>query len=151
APAAAVGQGPEDAVDHQAVVLPLAAAPAVGGQQVLDLGILAVGELVGRGGYGHAPLLGKETWIPSAPLYHNAPRFTSHDLALSQRGIFREGVPPNHDAGSGPAQPKETMTCASTTDRTDSTPASTPTPGPFPSASSTTTAAPPSTRASPPA
>ena len=48
APAAAVGQGPEDAVDHEAVVLPLAAALAVLGQQVLDLRELLVGKLVRR-------------------------------------------------------------------------------------------------------
>src|SRR5438067_894576 len=37
APAAAVGQRPEDAVEHQPVVLPLAAAPAVRGEQALEL------------------------------------------------------------------------------------------------------------------
>src|SRR6516165_7323563 len=29
--------------------------------------------------------------------------------ALSQRGIFRKAAPSNHDAGSGPTQPKESM------------------------------------------
>ena len=48
APAAAVGQGPEDAVDHQAVILPLAAAAAVPGQEILDLLPLRVRESVGR-------------------------------------------------------------------------------------------------------
>lgn len=50
APAAAVGEGPQQGVDHPAVVLPLAPAFAVGGQQVLDLLPLGVGQPVGRGG-----------------------------------------------------------------------------------------------------
>src|SRR5262245_572957 len=58
APAAAVGQRPEDAVDHQAVVLPLAAPPPVFGQQVLDLVPLLVGELVAGRSDRHLALLG---------------------------------------------------------------------------------------------
>src|SRR3954468_20224627 len=46
APAAAVGQRPEDAVDQKAVVLPLAALMAVGGQEVSDLFPLGVGQAV---------------------------------------------------------------------------------------------------------
>src|SRR3954469_10978122 len=44
APAAAVGEDPEDAVDHQAVVLPLAALVPVGRQEILNLLPLGVGQ-----------------------------------------------------------------------------------------------------------
>src|SRR5262249_26465314 len=58
APAAAVGQDPEDAVDHQAVVLPLAARVPVRGQEVLELFPLGIGQAIRRGrgaGHGVAP------------------------------------------------------------------------------------------------
>src|SRR5438067_1346449 len=57
APAAAVGEGPEDAVDHQAVVLPLTALVPVGRQEILDLFPLGIGQAVGRrsGGHGVTP------------------------------------------------------------------------------------------------
>src|SRR5262249_43011327 len=57
APAAAVGQGPEDAVDHLPVVLPLAAPLAVVREEVLELFPLGVREAVGRGGGGRGALL----------------------------------------------------------------------------------------------
>src|SRR5262249_51851985 len=63
APAAAIGQGPEDGVDHEPVVFPLAAPVAVFGQQVLDLLPLFVGELVGRRRDGHCALL--SAWTKS--------------------------------------------------------------------------------------
>src|SRR5262249_26149412 len=47
-----VGQGPEDAVDHEAVLLPLAALVDVGGQEVLDLLPLGVGQAAGQGSSG---------------------------------------------------------------------------------------------------
>src|SRR5437660_1040095 len=47
APAAAVGEGPEDAVKRQAVVIPLPAPVTVGREKVLDLLPLGVGQTVG--------------------------------------------------------------------------------------------------------
>src|SRR5262249_19747513 len=64
APAAAVRQGPEDAINYQAVVFPLAAALAVLGQEVLNLCVLVVGKLVGRGGDRNEPFVGKVVWNP---------------------------------------------------------------------------------------
>src|ERR1700722_987682 len=53
APAAAIGQGPEDAVDHPAVVLPLTAPVPIGRQEIFDLFPLSVGQTIGRRGGGH--------------------------------------------------------------------------------------------------
>jgi len=64
APTAAVGEHPQDGVDHPPVVLPLAAALAVGWQKVLDLGPLFIGKLVRRRSNDHEPLPGNKTWIP---------------------------------------------------------------------------------------
>ena len=50
--------------------------------------------------------------------------------ASAQRGIFRQGAPANHDAGSGAGpMPKEGHVCASTPASTDSTVASISMPG----------------------
>jgi hypothetical protein len=46
---AAVGQGPEDAVEHQPVVFPLTAAVAVLRRQAFQTRLLVIGELVSRG------------------------------------------------------------------------------------------------------
>ena len=81
APAAAVGQGPEDAVDHGAVVLPLAAPLPVGGQEMLDLLVLLVGEPVGRGGDGHGGRSLPGGQFAVCPGNHRDLRFTRHDLA----------------------------------------------------------------------
>src|SRR5207253_9222380 len=59
APAAAVGQGPEDAVDHPAVVLPLAALVPVCRQETCTLFPLGVGLAVRRGSGGHGVVLVK--------------------------------------------------------------------------------------------
>src|SRR5262245_34872947 len=81
APASAVGEGPEDAVDQEPVVVPLAAAVAVGRQEVLDLLPLGVGQAVGRGrgSHGVAPVQGLDGAV--SPLLQKSFRFARHALA----------------------------------------------------------------------
>jgi hypothetical protein len=57
-PASAIGKDPENGIDHEPVVFPLAASLSIGRQQILDLLPLFVGELVGRRHCGHLALLG---------------------------------------------------------------------------------------------
>src|SRR6516162_3709404 len=57
APATSIGQGPEDGIDHEPMVLPLATPLSIFGQQVLNLLPLLVGEFVGRRRDCHLALL----------------------------------------------------------------------------------------------
>src|SRR5258708_28288542 len=80
APAAAVGEGPEDAVDQETVVVPLSAAMAVGGEKVLDLVPLGVGQAVGRGCRAHGVAPSGEVDRTESPFQQKTFRFTRHDL-----------------------------------------------------------------------
>src|SRR3954453_5565923 len=85
APAAAIGENPEDAVDHQAVVFPLATLVPIGRQEILNLFPLGVGQAVGRRGGSHGV-------APGLPVREDAISFAAKTVPIHQT---RPSAPPN--------------------------------------------------------